>query len=313
MPRIPRVPELVAKHLEGLRAKLAPEGSVRLRRDHLARLLRFCEAHEVASVPELVRQLPGYPEWLAGILDGRGKPMSPANQRQHLIACRAFFWWLRREGCLPGEGIPAIDVSRKDQRLPRHPLTEPELERLLALPDVATPRGLRDRALLEVLYSTGIRRSELLGLRPYDIDRGRGLVTVRCGKGRKDRVVPIGERALSWLDRYLASRAAEAARATEDEALFPLDTGSLTWIVHRWLRAAGIRAGNCHLFRHTAASHMLEHGADIRYIQAMLGHRRLTTTQIYAHVTIDELRRVHKATHPAEIAATAEPYDEDRG
>ena len=183
------------------------------------------------------------------------------------------------------------------------------------MPDVNTVEGGRDRALLETLYSTGIRRSELCHLRISDID-ARGVVWVRAGKGQRDRVVPIGPRALAWVEKYRWELRPQLVGADDDGTLFLTGYGEgyrqthLGNVVKRYLKQAGIEAvGSCHLFRHAMATHMLENGADIRFIQAMLGHRDLNTTEIYTRVSIEKLREIHAATHPGRAART-EPADE---
>jgi len=159
--------------------------------------------------------------------------------------------------------------------------------------------------MLETLHSTGLRRSEIINLSLSDIDRERGVILVREGKGGKDRIVPIGARALAWIDLYLAEVRPLYAIGYSGDALFlsrerrPLRGCSLWKVAHRSIAEAG-KTGACHAFRHTAATQMLEGGADIRFIQAMLGHAGLSTTEIYTQVSIQSLKRVHAATHPSE-------------
>jgi integrase/recombinase XerD len=194
-----------------------------------------------------------------------------------------------------------------DSKLPRHVLTASEVDQIINGTDVNSPVGLRDRAILETLYSTGLRRMEMINLNIYDVDMERGTVLVRKGKFRKDRMVPIGERALLWLNKYLAEARPQLALGRE-EAMFvtnagePFSANSLTPTVRRYVLKAKLASGKhggCHMFRHTVATLMLEGGADIRYIQAMLGHAHLNTTQIYTHVGIRALQQVHAMTHPA--------------
>ena len=171
--------------------------------------------------------------------------------------------------------------------------------------DLSDPAGVRDRAMLEVLYSTGIRRGELANLSLFDLDVERSTLLVRQGKGRKDRMVPIGSRALAWVTRYLTEVRPTLVAEPDDGAMFVSAEGfgfspdRLTQIARSYVQASGVqKQGACHLFRHTMATLMLEGGADIRYIQAMLGHAELSTTQIYAQVSIRALQAVHAATHP---------------
>ena len=176
---------------------------------------------------------------------------------------------------------------------------------MLSQPELTDPAGLRDRAMLEVLYATGIRRSELAHLAVFDIDDDRETLLVRQGKGKRDRMVPIGERALLWVRRYLTEARPRLVAEPDDGTLFVSADGvgfspdRLTQIAREYVKASGVpKQGTCHLFRHTMATLMLEGGADIRYIQAMLGHAELSTTQIYTQVSIRALRAVHAATHP---------------
>ncbi len=173
--------------------------------------------------------------------------------------------------------------------------------------DPSNAQGLRDRAMLEVLYSTGLRRMELPGLAVYDVDLARRLCFVREGKGRRDRVIPIGDRACAWLEKYVSEARPELIVA-DCEALFVTDYGEpvtpefVAAKMKRYMAFAGIeKVGATHLLRHACATHMLEGGADIRFIQAMLGHVSVETTEIYTHVSIDKLQEIHAATHPARL------------
>jgi integrase/recombinase XerD len=165
---------------------------------------------------------------------------------------------------------------------------------------------VRDRAILEVLYSTGIRRRELCELGLYDVDGGRGTVMVRAGKGNKDRVVPIGERALAWVERYVREARPSLVTLPDCGVLFlsrfgsGMSLASLGAKVREYIEEAQVgKKGSCHLFRHTMATQMLERGADVRHIQEILGHADISSTQMYTHVSIKKLKEVHAATHPS--------------
>ena len=182
---------------------------------------------------------------------------------------------------------------------------------MLAQPDTGTPIGLRDRAILEVFYSTGIRRMELVNLHLTDIDADRGTLLVRQGKGRKDRMIPIGARALTWTGKYTGDVRPGFACGADDGTLFLTTQGEafaanrMTQLVRNYVAAADTgKTGSCHLLRHTMATLMLEGGADIRFIQAMLGHAELSTTQIYTQVSIRMLKQIHTATHPGRPIGT---------
>lgn len=235
-----------------------------------------------------------------------GEPLGVRTQSVRLVALRSFFRWLAREAIIAADPGAGLDLPRSERRLPGTILSQDEVEAILALPDITTLLGLRDRAILETLYVTGIRRLELTRLRLRDVDHARQLILVRKGKGGKDRMVPTGERALAWLLAYREIVRPKLMGAMEAEQLFltswgtPVHPKKLTARVSAYVSAAKLgKAGSCHLFRHAAATHMLENGADIRFIQAMLGHESLDTTRIYTHVSIGPLAAVHAMTHPA--------------
>jgi integrase/recombinase XerD len=200
---------------------------------------------------------------------------------------------------------PHLDLPREERRLPRVVLTAREADQVLSQPNVHDLLGLRDRAILEMLYSTGLRRTELTNLMIHDLDQSRQTVFVRLGKGKKDRIVPIGERALAWAAKYLYEARPRIVVEPDCGRLFlsreggPVAPATLTELVGEYVLAAGVgKSGACHLFRHTMATLMLEGGADVRFIQEMLGHANLQTTQIYTRVSIQKLKAIHDATHP---------------
>jgi integrase len=189
---------------------------------------------------------------------------------------------------------------------PRRGNHSSEAQQVISQPDVRAPLGVRDRAVLETFYSTGIRRMESLNLSVFDLDAERGTLMVRQGKGKKDRMVPIGERATLWLERYQSEVRPELVMPPDDNVLLlthlgdPFTPHGMTALVRCYVEAAELgKRGACHLFRHTMATVMLENGADIRFIQEMLGHVKPETTQIYTQVSIRRLKQIHEATHPS--------------
>ena len=235
-----------------------------------------------------------------------GQPLTLRSQAQRLTPLRAFFKWATRQHICAINPAAELELPRTEQRLPKPALTITEAEAVLAVPDLSTLTGLRDRAMLEVLYSTGMRRAELAGLHLHDIDVERRTVLIRQGKGRKDRMIPIGQRALDWIDRYTTTVRSQWAPSPDPGVLFltvdgtPVSLHRLTTLMKSYVTASGVgKEGSCHLFRHTTATLMLEGGADIRFVQQMLGHVNIATTQIYAQVTIHHLQAIHTATHPA--------------
>lgn len=240
-----------------------------------------------------------------------GKPLTFATQSERLIAVRMFYRWLVRGNRILHDPAAAIELPRTEQRLPRAVLSAEEAERVLAVPDVGEPLGLRDRTMLELLYATGIRRAELAALAVFDLDVERATLAIRQGKGRRDRMVPIGERAAAWCERYLEAARPRLAVEPDEGVLFLTAEGAkiglqrLTRLMGSYVERSGVgKPGACHIFRHTMATVMLEGGADIRYVQQMLGHASITSTQIYTRVSMRELAAVHASTHPG---ATSEP------
>jgi integrase/recombinase XerD len=296
-------------YLEALRVRNYSEATIASREHHLREFIRWAEERGVSRPSEVTKPiLERYQRHLYHYRKKDGQPLSFRSQHGCLVPVRAFFKWLCRHNHLLANPAADLDLPRAEKRLPRHVLTASEAERVLALPDVAEPLGLRDRAMLEALYSTGMRRMELLGLKLYDLDAERGTVFVRQGKGKKDRMIPMGERAFAWVRRYLEEARPSLALTPDEGIVFLTNAGlafeanRLTQLVRNYVDAAQIgKTGSCHLFRHTCATLMLEGGADIRFIQQLLGHEKLETTQIYAQVSIRMLKEVHTRTHPARL------------
>lgn len=306
---------LVKGYLEHARtARQMSETTLRVKEWHLNWFVLWCHEREVRRGVDVTRALiERYQRHLFHFRKSDGRALTVGFQRERLNSLRAFFRWATRRNHLLANPASELELPRKPQRLPRAVLTANEVEQILAVPDLESPEGLRDRALMEVLYATGIRRSEAARLIVDDIDVERGSLMVREGKGKKDRVLPLGERAAAFVRKY--NDDARPFLVVDDavRALFvradgqPFNPDQLTGIVTRYVKRAGItKSGACHMFRHTMATLMLEGGADIRFIQAMLGHTELSTTEIYTRVSIQKLQAVHKATHPAATLGRSE-------
>lgn len=235
-----------------------------------------------------------------GELSARG--LSVASQAQYAAALRALYRFLALEGQLEADPTELLSLSRRQRPLPEV-LSLAEVERLLQQPDESTPRGLRDRAILEVLYSCGLRVSELCHLRLSDLLVAEELVRIR-GKGGRERLVPIGKVALAWVERYCRQARPLLQRRPTDILFLNARGGPLSrmavWKLVQWAaRQAGIqRAIHPHTLRHSFATHLLEGGADLRAVQEMLGHADITTTQIYVHLDRLYLQEVHRTFHP---------------
>ena len=266
----------------------------------------WCQERGVNHPSQVSRQVvERYQRWLYHYRKKDGTPLSIAGQRCKLVPLRGYFRWLTRQGEIPANPAADMELPRKLKRLPRVVLTELEAERVMAAVDGSSIIGMRDRAMLELLYATGMRRTEIARLQVGDVEPERGVVLIREGKGGKDRLLPIGERALYWLTQYLEQARPQIAWNADDKTLFlgregkPLSPVWLSTVIAKRVDAAKIgKRGGCHLWRHTMATLMLEGGADIRFIQAMLGHAEISTTQIYTQVAIRQLQAVHALTHP---------------
>ncbi len=296
-------------YLEHLKVRNYSPHTMESYQERLLPFVIWCEDRGVMNAPQVsLAVLEGYQRSLAGYRKADGKRLAVNSQLNRLTAIRMLFRWLLKNHHILYNPAELLELPREEKRLPAQVLSEEETRNVLQAVDSRSITGLRNRTLLELLWSTGIRRMELGNLMLRDIDVRRGVVVVRQGKGNKDRVVPVGERALEWLARYLEHARPVLARRFDSGYVFisnkgsALSKASLTEIAGKAIREDGLvdKPGACHVFRHTMATQMLENGADIRYIQAMLGHEKLETTQVYTRVAIGHLQKVHKKTHPGE-------------
>jgi integrase/recombinase XerD len=230
-----------------------------------------------------------------------GSRASTANRR--LTVFRRFYRWALRERLLATDPTLRLLPARQALRVPKT-LSEAQVEALLAAPDADTPLGLRDRAMLELMYASGLRVSELVGLRSVQLGLAEGVVRV-TGKGSKERLVPFGAEAAAWLQRYLAGARAAILKGRASEALFVTGRGGAMTRQMAWklVKTHALRAGvrvplSPHTLRHAFATHLLNHGADLRAVQMLLGHADISTTTIYTHVARERLRALHAAHHP---------------
>ncbi len=297
---------LLAQFLEASAVRGLTPATVETRRRGLRRFIVWCEERELAPAAITRPVLARYQRHLHHHRTRDDRPLALATQVQLLLPINALFRWLVREGRLDANPAADMDLPRVPQRLPRYWLTIGEIEQVLRHVAIYGDVGLRDRAIIETLYSTGVRRFELLAMTAGSVDEHGGIVFVREGKGRKDRVVPIGERALAWLVKYRDEVRPQWLAGVDDGRLwlrpdgYPITKNQLTERMKKLIREAGIdKPGACHIYRHSLATHMLEGGADVRFVQAILGHAHLSTTAIYTHVAIAQLKAVHAATHPA--------------
>lgn len=305
----------VDAYLDHMRMLNRTPKAVRSQWNALKYFLRWAHERDLTG-PDQVRfaVLESYQRFLWRYRKANGKPLSVSSQRGRLGAVKTFFSWLCREHVLDANPAADIELPRAEKRLPGEALSTREIEAVLALPDITDPLGIRDRAILELFYSTGLRRVELARAHLAELNREKRILWVRQGKGRKDRVVPVGMRALAWVEKYIDDVRPLLLVDPAEPALFLTGYGQgfnedvLGRKVREYILAADPErtSGGCHLLRHTCATHMLEGGADIRFIQQLLGHEKLETTAIYTHVSIEQLKSVHARTHPAETRAQGE-------
>ena len=286
--------------------------TVRAYESDLTQYLRFLERHLDRSADRIAPADVDYPAVRAFMRDQYDRGQARSSSARRLAAIRSFGRYLRREGLVERDPGVLAATPKQDRKLPAH-LDEGEMARMLDAPDGATPLGRRDRAILELFYASGLRLGELVGLGLEDVDLSRRLVRV-LGKGGKERIVPFTRAAADALRAYLADRDTLVrrsgaprplrARAAADPLFVNYQGGRLSArsvdrLVRRYVTAASTRYGiSPHALRHSFATHLLERGADLRAIQEMLGHARISTTQRYTHVSAEQLLSVYRKTHP---------------
>jgi integrase/recombinase XerD len=308
-PPVSPLAAMLERHLQDLLVKNYSEYTVKNRKTHIGFFVEWCHDRGITEPTEVTRPiLEHYQRYLFHYRQKNGNPLTFRSQLARLVPLRVWFRWMARQRHILHNPASELELPRMEHRLPKTVLTVGEMEQVLAQPDVNDPLGLRDRALMETLYSTAMRRLELANLKLYDLDTERGTVTIRQGKGKRDRIIPIGERAAVWVEKYLRESRPQLVVEPDDHTVFlsnagePFSLDHLSALVRTHVDAANIgKRGACHMFRHVCATLMLENGADIRHIQQMLGHADIKTTQIYTQVTIRQLQRIHAATHPARL------------
>ncbi|WP_373568262.1 site-specific tyrosine recombinase XerD [Marinimicrobium sp. ABcell2] len=265
------------------------------------------------------RDLEAYANWLVG--QGSGliqvshgqflgylahryeKNFSSRSTARFLSCARGFYRFQLREGVLTENPIASVDNPKLPRALPKS-LTEADVEKLLAAPELDDPLGLRDRTMLEVLYACGLRVSELVGLTLSQLNLRQGVIRV-MGKGSKERLIPLGQEASDWLERYLREARPVLLNNRPEEVLFPslraqpMTRQTFWYRIKHWAQVAGIdKPLSPHTLRHAFATHLLNHGADLRVVQLLLGHSDLSTTQIYTHVARARMKEQHAQHHP---------------
>lgn len=292
------------------------ETTLKVQTHHTYRFIEWATERGLHYAVDITRPILGrYQRHLYQYRKSNGEPLSSRTQRTALQPIQVWFKWLTKQSLLLANPAADLELPRLEKHLPRHILSIEEVEQVLLQPDLETLQGQRDRALMELLWSTGMRRGEVVRLDVYSVDASRKTVTIRQAKGKKDRVIPVGNRALGWLQHYQQQVRPRLLVNPEVNGLFvamdgldSLQANGITNLVGGYIKASGIaKWGSCHMFRHAMATQMLENGADLRWIQAMLGHASVESTQIYTQVSIKALQAVHSHTHSVEQTAEDTP------
>jgi integrase/recombinase XerD len=298
----------VSSHLDALIADGRSPHTVRNARSALRELTAFLSRQRVVRIDQLSHEaLMRFRLELRSRLTCKGVPLRAGSQREHIGKLRTFCRWLFEMNLIDADFGKGIRQLPKGRRLPKAIMEVTEIDRILAGPDMSQRSGYRDRVILEVLYSTAIRREEAATLALHDVDTGGGYLTVRNGKNGKDRVVPVGRVASELLQGFIERIRPRWPGANATQQLFLTRFGSgmhapAIWqVVRKYARAAGIRKPvSTHTFRHTCATQMARAGVPIRHLQELLGHESIETTQIYTHLAIADLKAAHARFHPRE-------------
>jgi integrase/recombinase XerD len=298
---------LVEEWLTAQKHQGLSSNTIQTRRFILRRFLQWCSTHQIESPEWLSRGLlESWLDWLNEYRTHKQTQLTDYSKEGMIRAVHTFLQYLKERRVVDADPMAGHEICRVRGRHVPSVLTEAEVAALLAAPDTNDPLGVRDRAMLELLYSSGLRRHELAKLQISHLRLNHGVLVVRHGKGSKERIVPVGEAAHQWLLRYIREvRPLILIPEVPCDYIFVsaygdrLSSGYLGQIVRKYLDQAGLKAlGSCHLLRHACATHMLEHGADLRTIQTLLGHSRVDTTEIYTHVTTARMCAEHHRTHP---------------
>jgi integrase/recombinase XerD len=302
-----RTKKLIPVYLNHLKTLGRSACTIRGARYNLRRFARFLEAEGAADIEDLNADvISEYQQELYFCLTARGKPLSLRTQAQMLGVVRGFTRFLKEKDYLIGDPAKALRLPKKPRRLPRVILNPAEVKKLLEAPDMRTHQGYRNRVILELLYDTAIRRSEVAAIRLHDLDLAAGYIRI-TGKGDKDRVVPVSGRVCQLVQTYIVGVRCSFVQGDDPGYLIlnrwgdRMNPNGVWAVVKRCLALSGIRKNvTTHTFRHTCATHMLKNGAPTRHLQEMLGHESLESTQLYTHVTINDLKAIHAKYHPSE-------------
>ncbi|MBI5747667.1 MAG: tyrosine-type recombinase/integrase [Nitrospinae bacterium] len=284
--------------------------------NQLGFFIQYLQTTDIEEITQIDKELIHKYQMYLYSYQKKGKPLSLETQYARLVPVKSLFRFLVKRGYFLYDPTSQIELPKRKKNLPRGLMTKKEIFKILSQPDPDTILGLRDKAILELLYSTGIRNSELRNLSIYDLDTTHGELRINYGKGRKDRVIPLGEIASKYIEEYLnISRPLllEQQKQKSQNLLFvskrgkKIDQSNLIWLIKKYVKKANVHKHiTPHSFRHTCATHMLRGKANLRHIQELLGHSSIATTQIYTQVELSDLKREHRRSHPREKQLDAE-------
>jgi integrase/recombinase XerD len=275
---------------------------------HLRRFAGFLQQQNISEVTAIASgTLADHQRDLFYLPTSRGTARSVSYQNQAMHALRSFFRFLKTEGYVAQDAAESLPLARTPHVLPRTILTPEEARKVIETPDTSCLLGYRDRTILETLYATGIRKSELMNLTVADVNLEDGVLRINGGKFNKDRVVPLTRLACSFLETYLKAIRPALLQGRVSDRVFisqraaPLSKNALGELVEKYARIAGVNKHvTCHIWRHSCATHLVKNKASLRHVQEMLGHRDLSTTERYLHLTIADLKEAHRQCHPRE-------------
>jgi integrase/recombinase XerD len=281
----------------------------RTQASHLHQFQRFLAEIQIADVQAVTSaMLHDFQRWLFHEPTPQGTMRHVTSQNRNISTVRSFFAFLHEEGIIAHNPAKNLEHAREPETLPRNVLTPQEARKIIEQPDLGTHVGYRDRTILEVLYATGIRKSELMHLTLADVNREEELLRVNGGKGAKDRVVPLTAIACSFLENYIKGIRPVLLAGRASDRLFislraqPICKNAVAALVGKYAKLAGVKKHvTCHLWRHSCATHLVKNRANLRHVQEIMGHRSLATTERYLHLTITDLKAAHRKFHPREV------------
>lgn len=311
-PKLQTLIECMVFYLEDCAALGQAERTISGKKYNLERFISWCLQNKVNLLNEIsLHVLEAYRRYLKSYRQKNGKPINQSTLRNHLTAVKVFLYRMYYYEYIDENPAAKFLLPKNPSKLPSGFLSLSELDKLYEQTKLHGIKGLRDLAILNTYFATGIRRMELARICLSDIDMESNMLTINQGKGNKDRRIPIADSACHWIAEYLKNTRPQIARLRSGDTLFLTDDGlqfnesQLSYLVTKYIKRAGLKkSGSCNLLRHSAATLMLENGADIRHIQKMLGHASISTTQIYTHVSPNQLKEVYEKTHPSALVSS---------